>query len=71
MKARRELLKEQLSEGDFVDKTSSLLNIAVVAQCKLLKDLSQLDYDLFLQEIEDYDELKYERLESRGPSSTS
>ena len=53
LKARRENLKEQLAEGDFVEKTSALLNIAVVAQCKLLKDIIELDYGTFVTEIED------------------
>ena len=53
LKARRENLKEKLAEGDFVEPTSALLNIAVVAQCKLLRDLSDLDYELIIAEIDD------------------
>jgi hypothetical protein len=56
LRARRETFKEQLAEGDFVDKTSSMLLVGVVAQCKLLRDIGELSYDLILQEIDTYDQ---------------
>ena len=54
LRARRENLKEQLADGDFIDPVSSMLNVGVVAQCKLLKDILELDYELLIQEIDDY-----------------
>lgn len=51
--ARRNSLKEQLAEGEFVESQSLMLYAATVAQCKLLKDIAELDYKLFVLEIED------------------
>lgn len=56
LRARREQLKEQLSEGDFMEEqhfAHALKQAAVVSQCKLLKDIAELDLDLFQQEIDD------------------
>jgi hypothetical protein len=53
LEARRENLKEQLAEGEFVESQSLMLYAATVAQCKLLKDIAELNYELFITEIED------------------
>ena len=56
LRALRENYKEQLAEGDFVEGNTDKKQVAVIAQCKIVKSIMVLDYGMFLQEIEDANE---------------
>ena len=75
LKAKRELLKESLADGDFMEQEhfgTAVRTAAVIAQCKVLQGLLDLDYDTLIQELDDANE--HSRMESSwqgNPSQTN